>query len=73
MRVSIDIMPTESCRIRLKKGKMRPDVIGFSKNGVNKLVEVVSPRQSTNYIVNKISSNLGTVGKIVTRVRNVFK
>lgn len=52
---------------------MRPDVIGFSKNGVNKLVEVVSPRQSTNYIVNKISSNLGTVGKIVTRVRNVFK
>ena len=38
---------------------------------------VVSPRQSTNYIVNKISnmlsSNLGTVGKIVTWVRNIFK
>ena len=38
---------------------------------------VVSPWQSTNYIVNKISnmlsSNLGTVGKIVTWVRNIFK
>lgn len=65
----------------LNGGRTRPDVIGIAKNGVNKLVEVVNPRQSTrqstNYIVNKISnmlsSNLGTVGKIVTWVRNIFK
>ena len=58
-------------------GTRRPDVIGVSKNGVNKLVEVVSPRQSTNYIINKmsnmLSNNPGSVGKIVTWVRRLFK
>lgn len=64
-------------KMGLNGGRTRPDVIGIAKNGVNKLVEVVSPRQSTNYIVNKmskmLSSNPGTVGKIVTWVRNIFK
>lgn len=56
---------------------MLPDIIGVAYNGMNKLVEVVSPRQSTNYIVNKMSSmlsnNPGAVGKIVTWVRSLFK
>ena len=64
-------------KMGLNGGRTRPDVIGIANNGVNKLVEVVSPRQSTNYIVNKmsnmLSSNPGTVGKIVTWVRNIFK
>ena len=64
-------------KMGLNGGRTRPDVIGIATNGVNKLVEVVSPRQSTNYIVNKmsnmLSSNPGTVGKIVTWVRNLFK
>jgi len=51
--------------------------IGIAKNRVNKLVEVVSPRQSTNYIGNKmsnmLSNNPGTAGKIVTWVRRLFK
>lgn len=58
-------------------GTSRPDIIGVAYNGMNKLVEVVSPRQSTNYIVNKMSSmlsnNPGAVGKIVTWVRSLFK
>ena len=58
-------------------GTSRPDVIGVAKNGMNKLVEVVSPRQSTNYIINKmfnmLSNNPGSVGKIVTWVRRLFK
>lgn len=58
-------------------GTSRPDVTGVAKNGFNKLVEVVSPRQSTNYIINKmsnmISNNPGSVGKIVTWVRHLFK
>ena len=58
-------------------GKLRPDVIGIGKKGVNKLVEVVSPKQSINYISNKmngmLSNNPGSVGKIVSRVRNLFK
>ena len=58
-------------------GTSRPDVIGIAKTGVNKLVEVVSPRQSTNYIVNKmsnmLSNNPGSVGKVITWVRNLFK
>ena len=58
-------------------GTSRPDVIGIANKGLNKLVEVVSPRQSKNYIMNKmsnmLSNNQGTVGKIVTWVRNLFK
>jgi hypothetical protein len=57
-------------------GTSRPDVIGIAKKGVNKLVEVVSPRQSTASIISKvnnmISNNPGTVGKIVTWVRKLF-
>ena len=57
-------------------GKSRPDVIGVAKNGLNKLVEVVSPKQSTGYIVGKmsrmLSDNPGSVGKIVTWVRRLF-
>ena len=58
-------------------GTSRPDVIGIAKNGMNKLVEVVSPRQSSNYIINKmsnmLSNNQGSVGKIVNWVRRLFK
>ena len=58
-------------------GTSRPDVIGIAKNGFNKIVEVVSPKQNTKYIVNKMSNmlsdNPGSVGKIVTWVRNLFK
>ena len=58
-------------------GTSRPDVIGVAKSGMNRLVEVVSPRQSTNYIINKMSSmlsnNPGSVGKIVNWVRRLFK
>ena len=57
-------------------GTSRPDVIGVAKNGINKLVEVVSPKQSIGYIVGKMSSmlsgNPGSVGKIVTWVRRLF-
>jgi len=57
-------------------GTSRPDVIGIGKNGINKLVEVVSPRQSTKYIINKMaymcSNNQGAIGKIVTWVRRLF-
>ena len=49
-------------------GSMRPDIIGIGKNGVNKLIEVVSPKQSSLYIANKmnimLSSNPDTLGKI---------
>lgn len=58
-------------------GTSRLDVIGIAKNGVNKLVEVVSPKQSTNYIVNKmsnmLSNNAGAIGKTITWGRNLFK
>jgi len=58
-------------------GTSRPDVIGIAKKGVNKLVEVVSPRQSIGTIISKmnnmISDNAGTVEKIVTWVRRLFK
>ena len=57
-------------------GASRPDVIGVAKNGINKLVEVVSPRQSIGYIIGKManmfSGNPGAVGKIVTWVRRLF-
>lgn len=55
----------------------KQNVIGVAKNGINKLVEVVSPKQSTNYIINKmsnmLSNNPGAVGKIVTWVKGLFK
>ena len=35
-------------------GTYRPDVIGIARKSVNMLVEVVSPRQSINYIRNKM-------------------
>ena len=58
-------------------GTSRPDVIGIAKNGVNKFVEIVSPRQSTNYVIGKmsnmLSSNQGSIGKIVTWVRRLFE
>lgn len=64
-------------KMGLNGGLTRPDVIGIGNNGVNKLVEVVSPRQSTDYIINKMSRmlsiNLGTVGKVVTWIRKLFK
>ena len=59
------------------KGTSRPDVIGVARNGMNKLVEVVSPRQSTNSIISKMSNMLSnnprSVGKIVTWVRRLFE
>lgn len=58
-------------------GKKRPDVIGVAKSGRNKFVEVVSPRQKTSIVVNKMSvmrsNNPGSIGKIVTWVRRLFK
>ncbi len=58
-------------------GACRPDVIGISKKGLNKIVEVVSPRQSTTYIQNKtakmVSQNPGAIGKVISWVRNLFK
>ena len=58
-------------------GTSRPDVIGVAKNCHNMLVEIVSPRQSTSYIVNKmsrmLSNNTNSTGKIVTWVRNLFR
>lgn len=64
-------------KMGLNGGLTRPDVIGIAKNRANKLVEVVSPRQSTNYIARKmsnmLSNNPGTVGKIVNWVRRLFK
>ena len=48
-----------------------------ARESFNKLVEVVSPRQSTTYISTKmsnmLSNNPGTVGKIVNWVRRLFK
>ena len=58
-------------------GTYRPDVIGIARKSVNMLVEVVSPRQSINYIRNKMSKmlmrNPGSLGKVVTWVRRLFK
>ena len=58
-------------------GSKRPDVIGIARNGFNKLVEVVSPRQSIKYISNKLggmlSNNPGSTGKTVTWVRYLFR
>ena len=58
-------------------GRLKPDVIGIGKNGVNKIVEVVSPKQSIQYIENKVATmvnnNPGSVGKVVTWVREIGK
>ena len=58
-------------------GTSRPDIIGIAKNGANKFVEIVSPRQSTDYIISKmsnmLSNNPGCIGKKVTWVRGLFK
>ena len=58
-------------------GSRRPDVIGIAKDGFNKLVEVVSPRQSIEFIVNKmtrrLSDNPNSVGKIVKWVRWLYR
>ena len=58
-------------------GARRPDAIGVAKNGFDVLVEVVSPKQSTVKMVEKIgemtSYNPGSVGKVVTWVRDLYK
>ena len=57
-------------------GTSRPDVIGIANRGANKLVEVVSPKQSigtiTTKMSNMLSNNPGTRGKIITWVRKLF-
>ena len=64
-------------KMGLNGGLTRPDVTGIAKSGANKIVEVVSPRQSTAYVKNKMASmqanNPGIVGKVVTWVRNLFR
>ena len=64
-------------KMGLNGGLTRPDIIGIGNNGANKLVEVVSPRQSTTYISNKMSrmlaNNTNSVGKIINWVRKLFK
>ena len=56
-------------------GTMRPDVIGIGKNGINRLVEVVSARQNISYIERKmrimIIDNPESLSKIVKWVRNI--
>ena len=58
-------------------GTSRPDVTGVARSGMNRLVEVVSPRQSTKSTINKmsnmLSNNPGSVGKVVNWVRRLFK
>lgn len=58
-------------------GTSRPDIIGIANGKDNVLVEVVSPKQSVNYISNKMSdmlaTNPGTVGSIITWVRNMYR
>lgn len=58
-------------------GTSRPDIIGIAKNGANKIVEVVSPKQSTTYIFNKVSkmtsSNPNSIGKVIVWVRKIFE
>ena len=58
-------------------GTQRPDAIGINPNGVNRLVEIVSPKQHTSDIVGKmanmLSNNPGSNGRIVTWVRKLYK
>ena len=55
----------------------RPDVIGLARKGVNLIVEVVSPKQDTSYIVKKmakmLSQNTGSAGKIIKWVRMLLQ
>ena len=64
-------------KMGLNGGLTRPDVIGISKSGIDKLIEGVSPKQSTRYIANKmlnmISHNPGAIGKVVNWVRRMYK
>ena len=58
-------------------GNFRPDAIGIAKNGIHKIVEIVSPKQSISYINNKVgkmvAKNPGSIGKVVTWVRKLFR
>lgn len=64
-------------RMGLNGGLKRPDVTGIGKKGVNKVVEVVSPKQSISCVRKKVSwlqgSNPGLIGKVVTWVRRLFR
>ena len=64
-------------KMGLNGGLTRPDVIGISKSGFDKLIEVVSPKQSTRYIANKmlnmLSHNPDAIGKVVNWVRRMYK
>ena len=63
----------KSLRTMGLNGGRRPDVIGIGRSGPNRLVEVISPKQSPAYIRNKMQSmlygNPGSRGKIVYWVR----
>ena len=61
-------------------GTKRPDVIGISKRGSDKIIEVISPKQSKRYIVNKVknivNNNKNVEGKIINwvkRISNIFR
>ena len=64
-------------KMGLNGGRLRPDVTGVGKKGANKLVEVVSPRQSITTVRRKMDQllgiNPGSTGKVVTWVRRLFK
>ncbi len=68
---------TSMKRMGLNGGLKRPDVTGIGKKGVNKVVEVVSPKQSISCVRKKVSwlqgSNSGLIGKVVTWVRRLFR
>ncbi len=57
-------------------GTKRPDVIGIARDGMHKLVEVVSPRQTIESVNRKMdimrSMNENTVGRVVKWVRRLF-
>ena len=61
----------------LNGGLQRPDVIGIGKNGMSKLVEVVSLKQNELSVMNKMSkmlaANPNSTGKVVMWVRNIGK
>lgn len=56
-------------------GTSRPDIVGVSSSGVKKVVEVVSPKQNTDHVANKmygmLSDNPDSIGKIVTWVKGI--
>ena len=61
----------------LNGGRLRPDIIGISNNGFDKLVEVVSPRQDISYIRNKmlnmLEDNPDATGKVIVWTRHLFR